>query len=821
MADFGTQQGWRVDAHPRFVADLTGDGRADLVGFGDAGIWTAVGRGDGSFEPPRFVQADLGFDQGWRVDRHPRLLGSLTGSGASDVVGFGDAGVWSVLSDGTGGFPSLHFVLASFGFRETVLALNANDRITNSRGIWRSSDGGGFWTQVHRFPAGETVGQLEWALGSDHLVYAAGGSSLAISEDGGLTWRDVFPWGTGQPRRVNHVAVWQNEPADAAPAVIYALGSGTMFLSFDNGKTWQRDQGTLPANVGGPVSSVANSNTPRVMAISPRFPLEVYVAGDGSSAGRAAALHRGDYSSFPLGAQTSTWESLPLPVELTEIRPKKNKQDSGNVFLVATPRGRGDLLFFGGQRRRSFVGPLFPKTGDDWVSLDGSVHRDLHGLLLSPDFSASLKDGDYDVHSGTVWLLTDGGSYHSDNGGREFSRAHGVRSLSVVNLAGVARPGSGPGLSLNTGDNDGFWSSDGGAHWSYQQYGGGDNDCSYADPARPQEMLVATPRWDLEGDNVPARDGSTVSIYTAGAGSLANASASDPSSRHVTGPPVLPEGTPTRAVWNASSFFFSQGSRPVVLGLPGETAPVQGDYVFVLDPSQQPVVVRTHHIRDIGPRKEWRTSATGPGQGRRVFQQGPPLPQVNLGVLQASGGHASPTFFVGGDGTLWSWTEGQSAWRKLVPGGGVSTAVRFFVDPYRPSLIYLLDGSKIRRSDDGGSSWVVDAELQREVTWDGRLAIKANADSSGLGERIDLVLNDMVFDPDDPLTRFAAGEGGVFATFDGGATWRRLLHTGALCGRPVNLFYDKVTDPFVPALYVGFAGRSIVRLTELRPVIIL
>ena len=30
--------GWRVDQHPRFLADLTGDGRADIVGFGNDGV---------------------------------------------------------------------------------------------------------------------------------------------------------------------------------------------------------------------------------------------------------------------------------------------------------------------------------------------------------------------------------------------------------------------------------------------------------------------------------------------------------------------------------------------------------------------------------------------------------------------------------------------------------------------------------------------------------------------------------------------------------------------------------------------------------------
>jgi hypothetical protein len=33
--------GWRVDQHPRFLADTTGDGRADIVGFGDAGVYVS------------------------------------------------------------------------------------------------------------------------------------------------------------------------------------------------------------------------------------------------------------------------------------------------------------------------------------------------------------------------------------------------------------------------------------------------------------------------------------------------------------------------------------------------------------------------------------------------------------------------------------------------------------------------------------------------------------------------------------------------------------------------------------------------------------
>ena len=41
-ANFGYNAGgWRVDQHPRFLADTRGDGRADIVGFGDGGVWVA------------------------------------------------------------------------------------------------------------------------------------------------------------------------------------------------------------------------------------------------------------------------------------------------------------------------------------------------------------------------------------------------------------------------------------------------------------------------------------------------------------------------------------------------------------------------------------------------------------------------------------------------------------------------------------------------------------------------------------------------------------------------------------------------------------
>ena len=116
VADLGFNSGWRADKHVRFLADLTGDGRADIVGFGDAGVFVALNNGDGTFKAPQLAVADLGFNSGWRVDKHARFLADLTGDGRADIVGFGDAGVIVALNNGDGTFKAPELVVADLGF---------------------------------------------------------------------------------------------------------------------------------------------------------------------------------------------------------------------------------------------------------------------------------------------------------------------------------------------------------------------------------------------------------------------------------------------------------------------------------------------------------------------------------------------------------------------------------------------------------------------------------------------------------------------------------------------------------------------------------
>jgi hypothetical protein len=432
LEDFGFSQGWRVDKHPRFLADVTGEGRADIVGFGDAGVYVARSNANGTFAfTPVPEVADFGFEAGgWRVDRNPRFLADLTGDGRADIIGFGNAGVYVSLAGRTA-FGPIRFVLPNFGFLPTILALVTTDREAQEAGVWRSSDGGGPGRACTPSPGrpASSCGRRDRRTSS--------------TPPGAARWPSAptpaprSPTSCRCPVEVSRRSTTSRSPRCRPAASRRRRSTPSPTGSSSSRSTPERpgpgDTGPVPGTIGGAVG-LANAPNERVMVVSPRSPLEVFATGNANLV--PPELWRGDYSQFQ-ATGASQWQAVPVP--------NVGGQDSGNTFVAATRPGHGDVLFYGPQRVKAFVGPLDIASAADWHELDGDhdVHVDLHGIFLSPDFRATFSDGSYRHLAGTVWLASDGGIFRSTDGRQGVPSAGSISTLSVVNIAGVAQPGPG------------------------------------------------------------------------------------------------------------------------------------------------------------------------------------------------------------------------------------------------------------------------------------------------------------------------------------------------------------------------------------------
>jgi hypothetical protein len=77
--------------HTRTLADLTGHHRADVVIFGDAGVWTVVANNDGTYSPTPHLLNNFGVQQGWDSLKHVRIVADLNHDGFADIIGFGES----------------------------------------------------------------------------------------------------------------------------------------------------------------------------------------------------------------------------------------------------------------------------------------------------------------------------------------------------------------------------------------------------------------------------------------------------------------------------------------------------------------------------------------------------------------------------------------------------------------------------------------------------------------------------------------------------------------------------------------------------------
>jgi hypothetical protein len=772
-------------------AAISADGKRVYLG-GNSGVWRSD---DGGVS--------------WRHPDRPQPAPGQSVSGALAVPNVYDLAISPSNSD---------IVFAATGF---------DARSPEKSGLYRSLDGAQSWTLMHqvtRIFNGVTkvfsISQLAIAPDEPNVIFAAAGACILRSLDGGTTWEELDPTPTILFDQFWHVVTG---PRVAGERWVFAVEILGVWFSRDGGNTWKRDPVALGLSLGLNIP-VGVGVSARALAVSPNNPRRVFLTQSDFT------VWMGDFFHEPV--EQGTWTQLASP----PIVPN-GPTDSGTNFVVTQLTPDGQFFLICSDRRTVHISHDLPHETSAWIRLEDShCHVDPHALVLTPDFVPAIASGSPPAR-GRAILVNDGGAYLSTDGGHSWLPGRGISTLNVINLAvnpvGAKGP---PTLCFGGGDNSGFSSKDGGVNWETQDYVAGDNDCAFSDPLQTSRAIVFAPR--SQGPNEVFRE---IFLYQSGGSGPPNLAINTGDRRAIPGPvnlPLIPPTTKKLAAWNAVSSFFNFGYRPIILTIPGEAPIPDGDTMIVRFTLTAAFLMRTWKLSEISSASDWESSATADGPGVKSFQVGPPLPVFDAAIVQASGGHHATVFYFGdvvhgnrntlppGQMRLWKWKAGLPGWQQIVPpppgvvGVGFGppgttpvaplNARRFFVDPYRPWLLYVLSDSHVFRSDNGGQSWVIDTALEVQLTQGGTFPINIGFDESP-GEAL---VRDMQFDPHRPGTRFAAGPAGVFATFDG-VHWSALLVSETMALRPNSLTYDYRSCP--RALYVTSLNSGLLRLSPIPP----
>ena len=114
---YGTGSWVSQDRYPRMLADVNGDGLADLIGFGHRGTYVALSNGSGFDTPSKWI-ANVTYGAGGLVsrDHYSRMLADVNGDGLADLIGFGHNGTYVELSNGSGfDVPSIWIANFTYG----------------------------------------------------------------------------------------------------------------------------------------------------------------------------------------------------------------------------------------------------------------------------------------------------------------------------------------------------------------------------------------------------------------------------------------------------------------------------------------------------------------------------------------------------------------------------------------------------------------------------------------------------------------------------------------------------------------------------------
>jgi photosystem II stability/assembly factor-like uncharacterized protein len=415
----------------------------------------------------------------------------------------------------------------------------------------------------------------------------------------------------------------------------------------------------------------------------------------------------------------------------------------------------------------------------------------LHTVAYQSWFSTITFDPNQDrIYVGTIGP-NDAIYYSDDNGGTW----HG---LGLNNQGGAA-------IVVTPGDSDTIYttwagvrkSTDGGQNWTWLSEGiaGIQPKQIAVSPYDPQRVLVAAESDGAFGTHNSGNEWITYLISRSGESHQYRVVAFDPVSpttAYVGGTETLFKTTDDGQSWQAT------GEMPLT-GLPGHYDGA-GPLFVVAHPQTHTTVYAgvsfrsssEHTLNDGGLYEshnsgdDWtRVTATGPiSPVYRVVFASTDSEIIYLGT--GSGCH-----WCHGNG-IWRSQDGGQTWEHPESELSGLRVLALAVHPDDPNILLAgvwsesNDGQGIYRSTDGGDSWQL---------------------TSGLDDREELKVPDIVYDPGNPLVVYAATHGGLRISFNGGLSWQ--VYPGVMGQLPITALavsYDEEGTH----LYVGTVGGTIV-----------
>lgn len=264
-------------------------------------------------------------------------------------------------------------------------------------GIWKSSDGGGSWSQLSSTNNSDFNFVQKIEVTSSGIVLASTLNGLMRSTDGGNSWQRVVSG------RMGDIEIATN-------GVIYASSGvnsvGEIFRSSNEGITWE--------------DISPNETAARIeLAISPSNPSVVYAVSQSIENSGT----RNDVAYFKKSTNGgNTWADITIPLYVNPSGESRCELSTdhftrGQAFfdlILSVHPEDEDIVFAGGiNLSKTTDGGQSWETVTDWSGggCDEFVHADQHEIVVRPNFPNEIIIG----NDGGVYYSNDAGSSNNPN----------------------------------------------------------------------------------------------------------------------------------------------------------------------------------------------------------------------------------------------------------------------------------------------------------------------------------------------------------------------------------------------------------------------